>query len=287
MQSMIGRILEQENAIRLVLSSDRKASHLVLSWQDIDVLQAINDALSPLAEFTDVMSGEDYVTVSAVLPIINLLKVSILKQNDSDKTLTNDLRSRILDDLLKRNTDPAVACLSELASFLDPRFKDKFMTDIDNMHDTVTTEAVTLLGEVDGSSATRTNSPILSASAPDCPPPAKKRLLGSLLKSKDTVVPELSGTIAHTAPEDKIKKEISMYLGNTTLDEEEDPLKWWRLHEPLYPMLAMVAKKFLCIPATSTSSERVFSKGGRISTSLRASLKPTTVEMLIFLSINL
>uniref|UniRef100_A0A1X7TA28 Uncharacterized protein n=1 Tax=Amphimedon queenslandica TaxID=400682 RepID=A0A1X7TA28_AMPQE len=56
-QKMIERILEQEKAIRVVLGSDRKVSNLVLSWQDLDVLTAINAALSPLAEFTDVMSG--------------------------------------------------------------------------------------------------------------------------------------------------------------------------------------------------------------------------------------
>ena len=51
---MIERVLEQEQAIRVVLSADRKASHLLLSWQDLDVLKGINDALSPLSEFTDV-----------------------------------------------------------------------------------------------------------------------------------------------------------------------------------------------------------------------------------------
>ena len=71
---MVERVIEQEKAIRLVLSADRKASHLLLTWQDLDVLNAINGALSPLAEFTYVMSGEKYVTISAALPIIDLLK---------------------------------------------------------------------------------------------------------------------------------------------------------------------------------------------------------------------
>ena len=48
------------------------------SWQDRDVLKAINDALSPLSEFTDVMSGEKYVTISAILPVMNLLKTAVL-----------------------------------------------------------------------------------------------------------------------------------------------------------------------------------------------------------------
>lgn len=71
------------------------------------------------------------------------------------------------------------------------------------------------------------------------------------------------------------------------LDLEENPLLWWKSHEGLYPLLAKVSKKYLCAPATSTSSERVFSRGGRIITTFRASLEPATVEMLIFLSMNL
>ena len=59
---MIERLLEQEGAIRAVLSTDRKASHLVPTWQDVDVWKAINDALSPLAKFTDIMSGMLYIT---------------------------------------------------------------------------------------------------------------------------------------------------------------------------------------------------------------------------------
>jgi len=40
MQKMIERILEQEKAIRVVLGADRKASHVLPTWQDIDVLTA-------------------------------------------------------------------------------------------------------------------------------------------------------------------------------------------------------------------------------------------------------
>ena len=47
MAKMVTRILEQENAIRTVLSADTKASHLIPTWQDIQVLTAIHQALSP------------------------------------------------------------------------------------------------------------------------------------------------------------------------------------------------------------------------------------------------
>ena len=43
---MIERILEQQEAIRVVLGQDRKTSHLVPTWQDLDVLQSVLKAVN-------------------------------------------------------------------------------------------------------------------------------------------------------------------------------------------------------------------------------------------------
>ncbi|KAL2083830.1 hypothetical protein ACEWY4_019348 [Coilia grayii] len=66
--AMVERILEQAQAIRHVLSDDRR-SNLSLTWQDTDVLQAVQKALKPVSDFTDILSGENYVTSSSVLPM--------------------------------------------------------------------------------------------------------------------------------------------------------------------------------------------------------------------------
>ena len=41
MQKMVMRVLEQEPAIRQILSADQKTSHLVPSWQDVEVLSRV------------------------------------------------------------------------------------------------------------------------------------------------------------------------------------------------------------------------------------------------------
>ncbi|KAJ4947212.1 hypothetical protein JOQ06_009250 [Pogonophryne albipinna] len=63
-QMMISRILEQQKALSQVLSVDKKLRHLIPNWQDIDVLESVSKSLGPLLEFTDALSGEDYVSVS-------------------------------------------------------------------------------------------------------------------------------------------------------------------------------------------------------------------------------
>ena len=49
-------------------------------------------------------------------------------------------------------------------------------------------------------------------------------------------------------------------------DSESSPLAWWKVHEVNFPLISRLAKKYLCIPATSTASERVFSAGGNVVT---------------------
>ena len=119
---MIARILEQQQAISFVLSSDRKTSHLIPTWQDIDVWGVINEDLSPLANFTDIMSGEKYVTGSSNLPILSLLKSSFLKANPNDKPMANEICSAILSDLSDRYVESEVTTIMELTSMIDPHF---------------------------------------------------------------------------------------------------------------------------------------------------------------------
>ena len=66
---MVSRILEQIQAIHVVLSADRKYSHLLPTWQDTEVLEAINFVLSSLDDLTDFLFGEDYVCINLIYQI--------------------------------------------------------------------------------------------------------------------------------------------------------------------------------------------------------------------------
>jgi hypothetical protein len=101
----------------------------------IEVLQSVDSVLSPLSSLSDILSGEQYVTVSAVLLSVSLIENDniILKSSASDTPLTKDLKTKIKEDLLKRYTtthltEKAIMILKK-SSFLDPRFKTKYMTD--------------------------------------------------------------------------------------------------------------------------------------------------------------
>lgn len=107
-QAMIDRVLEQHKAITQVLSSDRKLRHLTLSWQDIDVLEAINKSLSPLVEFTDALSGEKYISVSLLKPTLHLFSNSILEVQEDDTDLAKSIKQKIVDYLNDKYSDTRV-----------------------------------------------------------------------------------------------------------------------------------------------------------------------------------
>ncbi|CAD6211034.1 GSCOCG00010951001-RA-CDS, partial [Cotesia congregata] len=66
-----------------------------------------------------------------------------------------------------------------------------------------------------------------------------------------------------------------------------DPIQWWKKESIKYPLLSMMARRYLPIPSTSVESERLFSTAGDIVTEKRNSLSPDNVARLLFLNKNL
>ncbi|WVZ85134.1 hypothetical protein U9M48_032086 [Paspalum notatum var. saurae] len=77
--------------------------------------------------------------------------------------------------------------------------------------------------------------------------------------------------------------ELSMYLSEKRekRTKEFDILNYWKLNANKYPILSLLAKDVLAVPASIVPSESAFSTGGRIIDPLRCSLSTNTVEALI------
>jgi flagellin-specific chaperone FliS len=64
-------------------------------------------------------------------------------------------------------------------------------------------------------------------------------------------------------------------------------LEWWRKNRVFYPTLAVLARKYLAIQATSASSKRIFSRAQRIISNLRTRLDPEMAGKILFVAENL
>ena len=143
MQLMIKRILEQKDAIKQVLRLDSKTRHLCLTWQDIDVLESIQNALGLLDEFTDSLSGENEVTVSAIKAVLHILKTDVLVLDETnDSTLACDIKKYILEYVENKYDSSDVQVLLSKASYLDPRFCDSYLDDKEAVTDMILDEGV-------------------------------------------------------------------------------------------------------------------------------------------------
>ncbi|XP_076874456.1 E3 SUMO-protein ligase ZBED1-like [Brachyhypopomus gauderio] len=278
-QMMMSRILEQQKALTLVLSAEKKVRHLIPTWQDIDVLESVSKTLGPLLDFTDALSGEDYVSVSYVKPVLHLFNTSILQRQEEDTDLTKKLKSEILDYLNEKYEDEATQELLNMASSLDPRFKMEFIS-----ADNKPKVKARLTSEMLECQETSSSSTEVEPKVADTSQAKKaKKSLGSFFKQSGTAA---KGDSSPTL-KDAVDAELNNYLLTPSIDKEEDPLAWWKTHKVSFPRLAKLARKYLCIPATSSPSERLFSASGNIITCQRSCLKPAMVDRLVFLSKNL
>ncbi|CAG8470188.1 1230_t:CDS:2, partial [Cetraspora pellucida] len=80
--------------------------------------------------------------------------------------------------------------------------------------------------------------------------------------------------------------EVSQYLKYPEAKLHEDPLIWWNSRKSIFPLLALLARKYLSIPATSVPSERLFSNAGNHISSKRTRLSPELVNHMLSLKKN-
>ncbi|XP_019733293.1 zinc finger BED domain-containing protein 1-like isoform X1 [Hippocampus comes] len=284
-QQMISRFIEQEKAVKQVLREDSKVRHLIPTRQDMKILESVNKALSPLMEFTDAFPGEEYVSVSYVKPVLHLFKQQILKSQDDDSPLTRTIKEGILNYLHDKYADDATEKLLDMAMLLDPRFKTAYTKAerIDLMKTRAATE-IELLVAGGETAATAASTPAPFADESELPTAKKaKKSLSSYFKK--AAAPNCQSTSKPSRA--AVQLELTMYLQTADLDPEEDPRVWWRQHELHFPLVAKLAKKYLCIPATSFPSQQIFGASGNVVTWKRSWLKPERVDQLVFLSVNL
>ncbi|XP_067944957.1 E3 SUMO-protein ligase ZBED1-like [Watersipora subatra] len=231
---MINRFLEQECAVKKVLSADKKHTHLIPTGEDLATLEAIRSALEHVAPFTDMLSGEDAVTISLVQPTVILFN-KLLVPEESDVALTRQIKSSILEYINKHHQHNADYWqLLSKCSFLDPRFK---ATHNESVTDIILHECEQLAPDV-------RETITLESATTSCTASAKHKSWGAYLNAL-TTSPALT-----TASVDRLGKEVSLFTSLPTVAEKDsDPLTWWSQHETSFPCLAKLAKKYLCIQA--------------------------------------
>jgi len=114
----------------------------------------------------------------------------------------------------------------------------------------------------------------ISVSAPVAAGHAKKRALAEFEEEWENILEQ---------DEDADEVQQYMRLNHNMEGDGRDVLLWWKQHETLLPQLSRLARSVFSVPASSSSSERVFSAAGRVIEERRTGLKPFTVDAILFL----
>lgn len=260
---------------------------------DMHTLEMVCQLLGPLNDFTNLLGSETKTTLSSLKPVMEHI-TGLLSGEEEDDALTKQMKKVMMDDLQHRYSSGKVKTMIDIACFIDPRFKGNFSQNKDDTIRSTVEEAVNLAEttslphqelpattadqEQGGSTSTTT--------APSAATKKKDKSLSFLLK-KITSAKQQRIEGEDTPPRERVTMEVKLYLSLPPISSDADPLAWWKAHVQELPLLGNVARKFLCIPATSVPSERVFSSSGHIISPHRSKLNPGKVNMLTFLHHNL
>jgi hypothetical protein len=254
-----------------------KLSKIIPTEDEFDAMQSNVFLLKRIRKVSEVLSADTKPTLHRVVrDIFNL--VEFLKEN-----LHLELSSRLLEQLNARLPECGSGRkLAAMAHFLDPYCRgcvlttmgDK-MVEVQDMFVETIPETQELLQ--DSPVATENNTELDSDDEYDHCSKAFQQWtkiqpqVGQ--KQRDGQLP--------------VKKEIAQYVEFERPTKDYDILDWWKNHSSTFPILSRFAKQILCIPATSTSSERIFSQSGAIVTHKREKIHCENVEMLVYIKDNI
>lgn len=188
----------------------------------------------------------------------------------------------------------------QIATFLDPRFKDKFLKNKTQVNDDIIDELV----QNDEAESTLK----VETRAEKSPPKEggeENVQLGQEIHEDfwacfDEMKADSDSSMDSSAsvqgdrkrnPSNRQKKtfyqaELDKYMALPLIGRSEDPILWWKTNMASFMPLKKIVLKYLSAPPSSVASERQFSTAGNVCTDTRNRLLPENADRLVFIIKN-
>ena len=271
--AMMQRMVEQYEAVNTVLCFLGR-DHMCLCDDEVELIRDVIQILNPFQAAVEELCTEPYTCVSKLIPIATLLQqVTAASIATEDPSTQSALKSALITQMQQHFANLESNPLLATATLLDPRFKQHAFTDAESLEaaqerlllDTQT--VVKTSDSVDSkTSATSTGS---SAS------------LWGMFDKKVVNAKALKTDVSEA------DNETRRFFKEVNILRTADPFQWWKLNEVQFPHLKVLATKFLCVPATATDSNRLFTKEGLEFAARRDMFRPTHLNNMLFLNQNL
>ncbi|XP_043271591.1 E3 SUMO-protein ligase ZBED1-like isoform X2 [Venturia canescens] len=250
--NMLEQLILRRNIITSILESmegiDREAIELTEDqWK---IIEDLVNVLEPFKVTIMTLSEEKMPLISLLKPLLWQLVSSHLKVKDDDSEIAKSFKESLSDMLCERYADSNVTLLLQIATTLDPRFKQlPYAPDEDkNM--------------VNG--------------------PIKEMLTKLVLEETGGLCAVKSGMPA----EEKANLELVQYQSEATAPLDCCPLQWWAKTSVKCPNLGKLARRYNCVPACCAPPSRIPAETQVLYDTRRAALPSHLVNKLLFLHGN-
>lgn len=255
--NMLQSIVDQHSEIMLLLSKKQR-----LDWSiDVDLVNEIIDFLKPFKEACKSMEGDTYCTSNKIL-----LWWAELSEHLNEECCTRPSMKavfRIARGFFGRKY--SISMENKIDCLLDPRYRELKMLSLAERNE-VFIEVKRLMEKTGNTSS---ENDVL---------PANESKFYRFEGRLDEVEVDEFQLYMKTA-------KFSMYLDDDK-DKKHLVELFWRDNKNTFPQLYSLAKQRLHIPASSGSSERVFSDAGRTYEPRRTNVKPSVLDDLLFIRDN-
>ncbi|KAK3872140.1 hypothetical protein Pcinc_022761 [Petrolisthes cinctipes] len=283
---MLERMIEQHDAVTTVLCLLGR-NNLCLSPGEVTEMRQAVDTLRPFELATKEISADLHLSVSKIVPISRMLMEVTASESRPDRSTTVKEDSLSLNvelqlQIRKRFSNVEANYSLAAPTFLDPRFK-KVPFSNKAMADQAQRRIETEMCSVPQQNLAQFEEPddpgIIHVPSPN-EEPTEEAGLWSWFGKKANHQERHRTSVVDAA------LEMRHYAEGKLMTRTDDPLEFWKMHSLEYPRLSAIAKKYLCIPATSVPSERLFSKAGELVSAKRSRLKAKNINMFLFLNKN-
>lgn len=265
---MIERFLKLRPAINNIINCHTSAPEMLNAKQMIDLTE-VCEILQPIEITTREVCGEKYVTCSKVIPLTRLLTIKVTGF-EPKQTIGVNLKNNVLEEIKKRLLQTENVNTLAVATLLDPRFKNIHFQDA-----LACSRAIRSIKELISDIETNENDQLTETR------PVEEETVDiwqdhyKLVNEKNNILSDQRDT--------SMPLELQIYLKTPVANLKQNPLHLWKVLESTCPNLKKISLKYLCCTATSTASERLFSKAGYLLYQQRNRLKGKHLSKLIFL----
>ncbi|CAF4238185.1 unnamed protein product [Rotaria magnacalcarata] len=248
-----------------------------LSGIDRYLIKDITDLLSVFKICSEKLSADDNPTLHAVLPWFVKLKKTC-EPRSTDKLYVIQLKKALLEKLDEKIW---ITDIHYIATFLHPETKS--LPTLSHSERNKVVQSVKKMLKTVGLDENSADTIIVTDND------KIKRRRNKRAKRADITVDDILKEFASndnslTDSDNDVYDEVLEYMKSKVIYEKgEDVLSWWKKYSCIYGKLSSLALALLSIPASSATSERVFSETGRILESRRQQLAPDSLDSLVFL----